>query len=74
MNLDEVFHFVAPAVRIAGQRAASQLARLGIRHALAVGLAFSAHGYIRATSDIERHEPALLALFDELTEEAEGAD
>ena len=53
MNLDEVFRFVAPAVRDAARRAAAQLAHLGIRHALAGGLAVGAHGYIRATSDVD---------------------
>jgi hypothetical protein len=53
MDLKEVFRFVAPRVRDAAVKAASQLNHLGIRHALAGGLAVGAHGYIRATSDVD---------------------
>jgi hypothetical protein len=53
MDLKEVFRFVAPQVREAAMKAASQLSQLGIRHALAGGLAVGAHGYIRATIDVD---------------------
>lgn len=53
MNLNEVFRFVAPQVRDAALKTAAQLKHLGIRHALAGGLAVGAHGYIRATSDVD---------------------
>ena len=48
MDLKAVFLFVAPRVREAAVRTADQLNQLGIRYGLAVG----AHGYIRATSDV----------------------
>ena len=50
MNLDDIFRFVAPAVRDAAVRTTAQLTQLGIRHALAGGLAVGAHGYVRTTS------------------------
>jgi hypothetical protein len=53
MDLKEVFAFVAPRVREAAVKAAAQLNELGIRYALAGGLAVGAHGYIRATSDVD---------------------
>ena len=53
MDLKEVFRFVAPQVREAAVRTAEQLNQLGIRHALAGGLAVGAHGYIRATADVD---------------------
>jgi hypothetical protein len=53
MDLKEVFRFVAPRVREAAVKTADQLKRLGIRHALAGGLAVGAHGYIRATVDVD---------------------
>lgn len=53
MSLNEVFRFIAPQVREAAIKAAEQLNRLGIRHALAGGLAVGAHGYIRATTDVD---------------------
>ncbi len=53
MDLKETFRFVAPRVRDAAVNAAAQLQRLGIRHALAGGLAVGAHGYIRATTDVD---------------------
>jgi len=53
MDLKEVFRFVAPQVREAAVRTADQLNQLGIRHALAGGLAVGAHGYIRATADVD---------------------
>ena len=52
MDLKEVFHFVAPRVREAAIKTAGQLDQLGIRYALAGGLAVGAHGYIRATVDV----------------------
>lgn len=53
MDLKEVFRFVAPRVRDAAIKSAAQLNDLGIRHALAGGLAVGAHGYIRATVDVD---------------------
>jgi hypothetical protein len=53
MDLKEVFRFVAPQVREAAVKTADQLSRLGIRYALAGGLAVGAHGYIRATTDVD---------------------
>jgi hypothetical protein len=53
MDLKEVFRFVAPQVRDAAVKAADQLNQLGIRYALAGGLAVGAHGYIRATTDVD---------------------
>ena len=52
VNLD-IFRFVAPRVRDAAVKAATQLERLGIRHALAGGFAVGAHGYVRATVDVD---------------------
>lgn len=52
MDLKEVFRFVAPRVRDAAIKTADQLNNLGIRYALAGGLAVGAHGYIRATTDV----------------------
>jgi len=40
-------------VRDAAVKTAEQLNHLGIRHALAGGLAVGAHGYIRATTDVD---------------------
>ncbi len=53
MDLKEVFRFVAPRVREAAVKTSDQLNRLGIRHALAGGLAVGAHGCIRATADVQ---------------------
>jgi hypothetical protein len=53
MDLKEVFRFVAPQVREAAVKTAGQLNHLDIRHALAGGLAVGAHGYIRATADVD---------------------
>ena len=53
MNLKDIFHFVAPKVRDAAVRAAAQLNHLGIRYALAGGLAVGAYGYIRTTADVD---------------------
>ena len=53
MNLKDVFGFVAPRVREAALKTAAQLDQLGIRYALAGGLAVGAHGYIRTTADVD---------------------
>lgn len=53
MDLKEVFRFVAPRVRDAAIKSAAQLNGLGIRYALAGGLAVGAHGYVRATVDVD---------------------
>jgi len=53
MDLKEIFQFVAPKVRNAAIKTAAQLDHLGVRYALAGGLAVGAHGYIRATTDVD---------------------
>jgi hypothetical protein len=53
MNLKDVFRLVAPTVREAALKIAEQLERLGIRYALAGGLAVGAHGYIRTTTALD---------------------
>ncbi len=53
MDLKDIFRFVAPNVRDAAIKAAAQLDQIGVRHALAGGLAVGAHGYIRATTDVD---------------------
>jgi hypothetical protein len=53
MDLKEVFGFVAPRVRDAAIKSAAQLNGLGIRYALAGGLAVGSHGYVRATVDVD---------------------
>jgi hypothetical protein len=53
IDIKEVFRFTAPRVCEAAIKAASQLNHLGIRYALAGGLAVGAHGYIRATTDVD---------------------
>ena len=53
MDINDVLEFVAPKVRDAAIQGAAQLESLGIRHALAGGLAVGAHGYIRATADVD---------------------
>ena len=53
MDLEAVFEFVAPRVREAAKKAAAQLAYLGVRYALVGGLAVGAHGYLRATKDVD---------------------
>lgn len=53
MDLKEVFRFVSPQVRDAAIKTADQLNSLGIRHALAGGLAVGAYGYVRATTDVD---------------------
>jgi hypothetical protein len=52
VGLTDVFSFVASSVRNAVLTTAAELKRLGVRHALAGGLAVGAHGYIRAASDV----------------------
>ena len=53
MNLQDVFRFVSPQVRNAAIQAAAQLERIGVRYALSGGLAVGAHGYLRATADVD---------------------
>ncbi|MDX2029653.1 MAG: hypothetical protein SF339_03220 [Blastocatellia bacterium] len=53
MDLRDIFRFVAPEVREAAIKTAAQLDHLGIRYALAGGLAVGAHGYVRATTDVD---------------------
>lgn len=53
MDIKDVFSFVAPRVRDAAIKTSARLTDLGIRHALAGGLAVGAHGYIRATTDVD---------------------
>lgn len=53
MDIKEAFRFVSPKVRDAAINTAAQLNHLGIRYALAGGLAVGAHGYIRATTDVD---------------------
>ncbi len=53
MDLKDVFRFVSPQVRNAAVETAAQLERIGVRYALAGGLAVGAHGYLRATADVD---------------------
>lgn len=53
VNLSAVEGVVAPGVLDAMRRASDELARLGVRHALVGGLAVGAHGYPRATRDVD---------------------
>ena len=53
MDIKDTFRFVAPKVRDAAIKTSAQLTHLGIRHALAGGLAVGAHGYVRATTDVD---------------------
>lgn len=53
VSLDDAFGVVSAQVKEAAIQAAAQLERLGIRHALAGGLAVGAHGYARATKDVD---------------------
>ncbi|MEO6724845.1 MAG: hypothetical protein ABIU20_04970 [Blastocatellia bacterium] len=53
MDIKDTFRFVAPKVRDAALKTSAQLTHLGIRHALAGGLAVGAHGYVRATTDVD---------------------
>ena len=53
MDIRDVFRFVTPKFREAVVKTAAQLDYLGIRYALAGGLAVGAHGYIRTTVDVD---------------------
>ncbi len=53
MNLEELFRFIPPGISNAAVKAAAQLDQLGVRYALAGGLAVGAHGYIRATVHVD---------------------
>jgi hypothetical protein len=53
MDLKKVFQFVSPQVKNAATKTAAQLDQLGVRYALAGGLAVGAHGYVRATTDVD---------------------
>ncbi len=53
MDLRDIFRFVSPKVRDAAVKTAAQLKSLGVRYALAGGLAVGAHGYIRTTTDVD---------------------
>ena len=53
IDLDKAFRMVSPQVREAATKTAEQLEHLGIRYALAGGLAVAAHGYLRATDDVD---------------------
>ena len=80
MDIKEVFRFVSPQVRDAAIKTAEQLNRLGIRHALAGGLAVGAHGYVRATTDVDflvgeeafEHQGSLVAFKAGVPIEVEG--
>ena len=52
-DLSAVEGVVAPRVLDAMRTASNELARLGVRHALVGGLAVGAHGYPRATKDVD---------------------
>lgn len=53
MNIKDIFRFVSPEVRNAAVKTAAQLEKIGVRYALAGGLAVGAHGYVRATTDVD---------------------
>jgi hypothetical protein len=53
VNLREAIEYQAPSVRAAALAAHQELVRLGIPHAFVGGLAVGAHGYVRATSDVD---------------------
>ena len=53
MDINNALSFVAPKVRDAAIQGAAQLESLGLRHALAGGLAVGAHGYVRATTAVD---------------------
>jgi len=53
MNLGDFIRFVAPRVRDAAVKTATQLDHLGIRYALAGGFAVGAYGYVRATVKVD---------------------
>lgn len=52
-DLKQAFRLVSPQVRDAATQAAEQLESLGVSYALAGGLAVAAHGYLRATDDVD---------------------
>ncbi len=52
-DLSSVEGVVAPGVLDAMRRASEVLTRLGVRHALVGGLVVGAHGYPRATKDVD---------------------
>ncbi len=53
MDLNNVFQYISSDVKEAAEKTAVQLNSLNIRYALAGGLAVGAHGYIRATTDVD---------------------
>ncbi len=53
MDLNTAFQYVSPKVKEAAIKTAVQLDSLNIRYALAGGLAVGAHGYVRATMDVD---------------------
>lgn len=53
MDLNSAFQFISPSVKEAAVKTAVQLNSLNIRYALAGGLAVGAHGYVRATMDVD---------------------
>jgi len=80
MDLKDIFRFVAPQVRNAAVKTAAQLEQIGIRYALAGGLAVGAHGYIRATTAVDflvgeeafEHHGALVTFKTGIPIEVEG--
>ncbi len=53
IDVNKALETVQPAVRQAIEETSAQLTRLGIRHAIAGGVAVAAHGYLRQTSDAD---------------------
>ncbi len=53
MKMRAAIDVQVPAVRDAALAAHEQLERLGIKHAFVGGLAVGAHGYVRATEDVD---------------------
>lgn len=53
VKLGAALDFQSPAVRQAALRAAAELDRLGIRYAIAGGIAVAAHGHVRVTDDVD---------------------
>lgn len=53
VELRKAIDFQAPSVRDAALAAHAELTRLGVRHAFVGGLAVGAHGYVRATDDVD---------------------
>jgi hypothetical protein len=52
-DLQEMLDFVPPKIKEAALLAAEALQRLGVRYAIAGGLAVGAYGYLRATADVD---------------------